>query len=405
MAKPVTGLTIFQNNLVNSLVNLDNNFALLQNAINDPGSYSNYWADTGSANALVAAYTNFSIPSLQDGQIYTIKVAQTNTTANPTLKIASFTAAVIFKRDGGVLGPRELLQNQIYQFIYNSSLAGFNLIGSWPTGQNLSSSANQAMNFTLGGVSVPANQLSAQDVAGWFSIFTSAVGGSSFTVWNVDSTNNASGANLVAACGVTGFNSKGSVTLGTSLDGSGNSLPVLFCRGNGTNPFIIQSNSGAGFKFQTNGGSDAWSIGSTGILQQNFVQPFWSYANPAARSTTGIINYQTNETGFGLTAVSGTITVPANVTNGFFYVVAAAEVGYGGGVGGATATMEIFKNGAGTGYKAAWTENNNTTEHGTICISGIVKANTGDTIAVQFTNNTNASVFVGSGTFVGWMVG
>jgi len=146
----------------------------------------------------------------------------------------------------------------------------------------------------------------------------------------------------------------------------------------------------------------AWCGGSAGAVGN---QAAWSYFNAAARPNTGIINYQTQGILRQNTYSNGTVTIGTGNT-GLYLVAGSAEIGYNGGIGGANATLEIFLNGAGTGYKATWTENNNTTEHGIITVLGLIPSGAGtDTIGIRFSTSVGGNVFAGSGSFIGRYIG
>jgi len=133
--------------------------------------------------------------------------------------------------------------------------------------------------------------------------------------------------------------------------------------------------------------------------------PAWSIHNAAARSTNGIINYQTQDILSAVTYASGTVTIGSGNT-GTYLVMATAEVGYNGGAAGANATIQIFKNGSNTGYQASWQENNNTTEHSTITVCALITTTLAtDTIGIQFSTTSNGNVYATSGSFVGRFVG
>jgi hypothetical protein len=133
MAKPVTGLTQFQNNTVNSLVNLDNNFTAITNALNDPLSYSNYAADSGAVNAIAITLTNYNMSGYTDGQVFFVKVGFTNTSSATTLNVNGFGAKTVYRQDGTGLNIGDIIVGQIYEFIYNSGLNGFNSMTSTPS--------------------------------------------------------------------------------------------------------------------------------------------------------------------------------------------------------------------------------------------------------------------------------
>lgn len=136
MAKPVTGLNQFENNATNSLVLLDQNFTTLAQAINDPASYSNYGIDTGAVNAMIITIPNLNMSAYTEGQVFSVRVANTNTGV-ATLNVNAIGAKSIYHQDGTSLVSGDLVLNNVYMFQYNSLLnsgaGGFNMIGLAPT--------------------------------------------------------------------------------------------------------------------------------------------------------------------------------------------------------------------------------------------------------------------------------
>lgn len=82
-----------------------------------------YAADTGSVNALAITTSANSISVYANGQSVSVKVANTTTNSTPTLAVNALAAKNIYYSDGVTqLLAGSLILNNIYQFIYNSSL-------------------------------------------------------------------------------------------------------------------------------------------------------------------------------------------------------------------------------------------------------------------------------------------
>jgi hypothetical protein len=179
MAKPVTGLTQFQNNTVNSLVNLDNNFTAITQALNDPLSYTNYAPDSGVVNNLAITLTNYNISSYIDGQAFYVKVGFTNTLTAPSLNVNGLGAKTIYRQDGTAINVGDLIVGEIYEFVYNSSLNGFNSLQNTPsvtaypivlTASNAGTILNSLSNTNTGSVARVELDLSAAGQPGLSSI-------------------------------------------------------------------------------------------------------------------------------------------------------------------------------------------------------------------------------------------
>ena len=132
MAKPITSLITFGTNPTPALSSLDSNFSTIQNAINDPASYTNYAIDTGSTNAMKWVQSGYNISGYANGQIFYVDVANTNT-GSATLQVNTFAALPVYRANGSALVAGDLVANNIYGFLYNSALnsgsGGLNVFG------------------------------------------------------------------------------------------------------------------------------------------------------------------------------------------------------------------------------------------------------------------------------------
>lgn len=81
MTKPVTGLTTWGGQTTGSTADLDDNFAALQDAINDLNTTSNYLLAAGTANAITATLGAGLTGALTDGLIVQLRASNTNTGA------------------------------------------------------------------------------------------------------------------------------------------------------------------------------------------------------------------------------------------------------------------------------------------------------------------------------------
>lgn len=130
MAKPVSSVpNLFATaSTTIPLSQLDADFASIITNLNDLALYSNYIADTGSANAVVLNYpSGITTTQLTTGLTLTFKANLENTGATTlTVQVNSITigtAAAIVTEDGSALSGGELRANGIYTVVYNG--------GSW----------------------------------------------------------------------------------------------------------------------------------------------------------------------------------------------------------------------------------------------------------------------------------
>lgn len=83
-------------------------------------SPNNYWADTGSVNALAIAAP---IGAYANGQSFLVKVANTTTNSTPTINVNSLGAKNLYYPDGTTqILAGALILNNIYRMTYDSSL-------------------------------------------------------------------------------------------------------------------------------------------------------------------------------------------------------------------------------------------------------------------------------------------
>lgn len=123
MTKPVSISNTFAGQTGNiPLSQLDQNFATLQTALNDPATYQNYGADSGTVNAMVVTLN--PVPSSLASMIgvpIQVKVNVTNTGA-VTLNLNSFGAISVVDLLNTALTAGLLVAGQTVQMIYNGSV-------------------------------------------------------------------------------------------------------------------------------------------------------------------------------------------------------------------------------------------------------------------------------------------
>ncbi len=120
MTKPVSGQTTFGAATSGTTTQLDNNFLLAYNAINDYNTYGNYLADSGSANAMAVTVPAGMTGALTDGLLLQIKVAAANTGAT-TFNYNGGGALALTNLDGTALSSGQLPINSIVQVQYRAS--------------------------------------------------------------------------------------------------------------------------------------------------------------------------------------------------------------------------------------------------------------------------------------------
>lgn len=128
MSKPVSGLNIFQaQSGPIPLSQLDANIAALQSAINDTGTYSNYFVDaSGAANTItvtVAAPLTFAYVT---GIMLQVKLANTNTSATVNLNVNALGSKTVINNDGTNPPIGSLVSGSILDLMYDG--ASFRLL-------------------------------------------------------------------------------------------------------------------------------------------------------------------------------------------------------------------------------------------------------------------------------------
>jgi hypothetical protein len=108
------------------LSQLDTNFSAITQYINDLNNYSNYVADTGSANSYILNYpSGISTSSIANGTWLTFQALNANTGASTlTVQVNSSTilsATTILDESGNALSGNAILAGGIYTVAYNGS--------------------------------------------------------------------------------------------------------------------------------------------------------------------------------------------------------------------------------------------------------------------------------------------
>ena len=128
MTKPVSSAAYTFANQTSTipLSYLDTNFGQLTSEINDLNNYSNYVADTGTANAVLLNYpSGITTTTIATGCQLQFKAANANTgTSTLTVQVNASTilsATTILNEDGTALTANELLSGGIYSVVYNGT--------------------------------------------------------------------------------------------------------------------------------------------------------------------------------------------------------------------------------------------------------------------------------------------
>lgn len=128
MTKPVSSVPNSFATATNAipLSYLDSDFSTIISYLNDLNNYSNYVADTGTANAVVLNYpAGITTTSVATGTALQFKALNSNTGATTlTVQVNSSTistATAIVDEDGTALTANEILAGGIYTVVYNGS--------------------------------------------------------------------------------------------------------------------------------------------------------------------------------------------------------------------------------------------------------------------------------------------
>lgn len=162
MAKPLPTQTTFANvSPPWSLTNLDGDFTNLWNAVNDVGTYSNVFTDTGAVNALIVTVPGGLTFSLVSGVTLTIIVANTTTSSAPTLNVNSTGAKNLVDNNGGLLIPGALIGGARYTVCYDGTSYRVLTFGTYGLTQTLTAPGGISTTETYLGFPLPiaANSL------------------------------------------------------------------------------------------------------------------------------------------------------------------------------------------------------------------------------------------------------
>jgi len=105
---------------------LDSDFTTVVGYLNDLNNYSNYVADTGTANAVLLNYpSGITTTTIATGTFLQFKAGTANT-GTTTLQVqvnssTILTATTILNEDGTALTANEILANGIYSVVYNGT--------------------------------------------------------------------------------------------------------------------------------------------------------------------------------------------------------------------------------------------------------------------------------------------
>ena len=257
MAKPVTGQTTFGASTSGTTTQLDNNFLLAYNALNDLNTYPNYFVDAGSANAMSVTLAAGLTGALTDGLTIQVKVKASNTGAT-TMNYNAGGAIAVTNLDGSALSSGQLPINGIVTLSYSSSA------GAWILQTPFVSSAAATVTVPVrqtiltcpadsSGVStlIPAsctslNLTTANITSSAPLIVTSANG---FTSSGANNIVGISSANLTWTCTANAVN-----YLAVQVAANGNLTAIAVSNANGAQPTIVRAGS-----YSSTNGNYTWN--------------------------------------------------------------------------------------------------------------------------------------------------
>jgi len=166
MSKPVSGLNVFQAQAGPiPLSQLDSNFTLDTNAINDLATYSNYFADSSGAPNVITVTVSAPLTfAYTTGIGLQVKLANTTTSATVNINVNALGNKTIINNDGSNPAIGSLLANSILTLMYDGT--SFRLLhqtaastGLFPNGSAASPSISFAGDPDTGAFENGANQL------------------------------------------------------------------------------------------------------------------------------------------------------------------------------------------------------------------------------------------------------
>lgn len=269
MTKPVTGQTTFGASTSGTTTQLDNNFLLAYNALNDYNTYGNYLVDSGAVNALVTTVPAGMTGALTDGLVLQVKVKVANTGAT-THNYNGGGAIPVVSIDGSALTAGALPINAIVQLQYSSGAA------SWLLQTPLTVAAAAASQVSVR----QAIQSAPMDGNGLSTLIPASCSSLSMITANIT----ASAPLIVAAAA--GFTSSGA----NNLVGISSANLTFNCTANMVN-FL-------GVTVAANGNLTAFTVGNA-----NGVQPTYQWGGS---NTNGNGNYTFNIEAMTMAAGNGT---------------------------------------------------------------------------------------------------
>lgn len=142
----VTGQTTFGANTSGTTTQLDNNFLLAYNALNNFQQPSNYLVDSGAANAYVVTAPANTTLALAAGLPLQVKAIAANTGAS-TLNANATGVKSILNSDGSPLGAGQIQANGIFSVMYDGTQ--YLLMNQFSRGYNLIKTVNAAASATV----------------------------------------------------------------------------------------------------------------------------------------------------------------------------------------------------------------------------------------------------------------
>jgi hypothetical protein len=128
VTKPISSVpNTFQNATSTiPLSQLDSNFTAITNALNDLNNYSNFIADTGTANAIVCNFpAGITTSTIATGCELTFEAANANTGATTLLvqvnSVTILAATAVKNEDGSALTGAEFRAGGIYTVVYDGT--------------------------------------------------------------------------------------------------------------------------------------------------------------------------------------------------------------------------------------------------------------------------------------------
>lgn len=167
MTKPVSGQTTFGSNTSGTTTQLDNNFLLAYNALNDLNTYQNYLTDTGAANAYAVTLGAGLTGALTDGLQIQVKFSATNTGASVINYNATGNANIV-NPNGTALTTNQIKANAILPLQYSTALSSWELQTPSYTQSFITASMGSDVNLNNTGTYFDGPSVSQGTVGTWW---------------------------------------------------------------------------------------------------------------------------------------------------------------------------------------------------------------------------------------------